>query len=145
MSVSARDPNPSTQDHRLAPTTATPPTPGPRASRLQQVFDQALARILRANSYTNFAGCFPTPARYVPTSLESVWRQLNTKLEESAHAEFEDIIHERDAVNHLNELDRLVVEARERREREEVDGSAEGVVVYVLRCFLFLFLVLFSG
>lgn len=107
-----------------AASTSPPPpapesqTPGPRASRLIQVFDQALARTLRANSYPNFASCFPTPARHVPASLESVWRQLNAKLEESAKSEFEEIIAERRAVQHLNELDRLVGDARGRRESE---------------------------
>ncbi|KAJ5709598.1 Nnf1 [Penicillium malachiteum] len=100
-------------------------TPGLRASRLIQVFDQALARTLRANSYSNFASCFPTPARHVPASLESVWRQLNAKLEESAKAEFEEIIDEREAVKHLNELDRLVTEARARKEEEEKNGDGQ--------------------
>ncbi|KAJ5238718.1 MIND kinetochore complex component Nnf1 [Penicillium chermesinum] len=101
--------------------TSQPPdsqAPGPRASRLLQVFDQALARTLRANSYSNFASCFPTPARHVPASLESVWRQLNAKLEESAKSEFEEIIEERNAVAHLNDLDRLVNEAKARRGAE---------------------------
>ncbi|KAJ5495569.1 hypothetical protein N7539_000685 [Penicillium diatomitis] len=112
-----------------APMTTTPntsapaPAPGLRASRLHQVFDQALARTLRANSYANFAGCFPTPAKYVPASLESVWRQLNAKLEESAKAEFDEILAEREAVAHLNELDRLVSEAKERRERDRLAGE----------------------
>ncbi|KAJ5100237.1 hypothetical protein N7456_006289 [Penicillium angulare] len=105
------------------PTASQAQTPGPRASRLIQVFDQALARTLRANSYSNFASCFPTPARHVPASLESVWRQLNAKLEESARAEFEEIIAEREAVQHLNELDRLVAEARARREKESENGN----------------------
>lgn len=111
------------------PASASPPppapgstVPGPRASRLNQVFGQALARCLRANSYANFASCFPTPARHVPASLESVWRQLNAKLEESANAEFEEIIEEREAVQHLNELDRLVAEARARK---EAGGTAD--------------------
>lgn len=101
-----------------APQSTESQAPGPRASRLIQVFDQALARTLRANSYSNFASCFPTPARHVPASLESVWRQLNAKLEESARSEFEEIIEEREAVEHLNELDRLVNEAKGRRESE---------------------------
>ncbi|KAL2845778.1 Nnf1-domain-containing protein [Aspergillus pseudodeflectus] len=92
-------------------------TPGPRVTRLQDIYAQALARTLRANSYANFAACFPTPAKHVPASLESVWRQLNAKLEESAKAEFEDILNERDALRQLNELDRLVGEARARREQ----------------------------
>ncbi|EPS34189.1 hypothetical protein PDE_09153 [Penicillium oxalicum 114-2] len=107
-------------------TNTSAPTPGLRASRLHQVFDQALARTLRANSYANFAGCFPTPAKHVPASLESVWRQLNAKLEESAKAEFEEILAEREAVAHLNELDRLVSEAKERRERDKQVGENGG-------------------
>jgi kinetochore protein NNF1 len=106
-------------------------TPGPRASRLSQVFEQALARTLRANSYANFAGCFPTPARHVPASLEGVWRQLNAKLEANAKAEFDDIIAERDAVAHLNELDRLVGDARARKEREGENAEGQERIVYV--------------
>jgi kinetochore protein NNF1 len=102
-------------------------TPGPRASRLQQVYSEALARVIRANSYANFAACFPTPAKHVPASLESVWRQLNAKLEESAKAEFDDIIRERETVRRLNELDRLVGEARLRRE----NGEGQNTVAYV--------------
>ena len=119
-------------NHPQRPASPSPPppapvplTPGPRASRLQQVFDQALARTLRANSYSNFSSCFPTPARHVPASLESVWRQLNAKLEESAKAEFEDIVQERDAVGQLNELDRLVGEAKFRRDNNETGESQE--------------------
>lgn len=119
-------------NHPQRPASPSPPppapvplTPGPRATRLQQVFDQALARTLRANSYSNFSSCFPTPARHVPASLESVWRQLNAKLEESAKAEFEDIVQERDAVGQLNELDRLVGEAKFRRDNNETGESQE--------------------
>lgn len=107
-------------------------TPGPRASRLQQVFDQALARTIRANSYSNFASCFPTPAKHVPASLESVWRQLNAKLEESAKAEFEDIVQERDAVGQLNELDRLVGEAKFRRDNGGQEGENVAYVFFSL-------------
>jgi kinetochore protein NNF1 len=119
--------HPPQQSAASAPPSPAPESevPGPRASRLIQVFDQALARTLRANSYANFASCFPTPARHVPASLENVWRQLNAKLEESAKAEFEEIVAERQAVQHLNELDRLVGDARARRETEG-DGQAPG-------------------
>lgn len=125
------------------PASASPPppapesqTPGPRASRLIQVFDQALARTLRANSYANFASCFPTPARHVPASLESVWRQLNAKLEESAKSEFEEIIAERQAVQHLNELDRLVGDARARRDSEGDGEQPEKAYVLLFSDFL---------
>lgn len=123
---------------------ATPPppapaseAPGPRASRLIQVFDQALARTLRANSYANFSSCFPTPARHVPASLENVWRQLNAKLEESAKSEFEEIIAERQAVQHLNELDRLVADARARREAEgDGQGLGNAYVLFLGICWI---------
>ncbi|EGE01763.1 MIND kinetochore complex component Nnf1 [Trichophyton equinum CBS 127.97] len=105
------------------PAAPVPLTPGPRASRLQQVFSQALLHTIRTNSYANFSACFPTPAKHVPRSLESVWRQLNAKLEESARAEFDDILHERGVVRGLNELDRLVGEAKLRRENGEGASS----------------------
>ena len=113
------------------PPAPIPQSPGPRASRLNQVFEQALARTLRANSYANFAGCFPTPARHVPASLEGVWRQLNAKLEANAKAEFDDIVAERDAVAHLNELDRLVGDARARKEQEGENAEGQERTVYV--------------
>lgn len=52
-----------------------------------------------------------------------MWRQLNAKLEESAKAEFDDIIRERDAVRQLNELDRLVGEARFRMDNGQGAGN----------------------
>ena len=53
---------------------------------------------------------------------------MNAKLEESAKAEFEDVVRERDVVRGLNELDRLVGEARFRKENGEGGES----VPYVL-------------
>ncbi|KAI5282771.1 hypothetical protein KEM54_002608 [Ascosphaera aggregata] len=100
-----------------------PLKPGPRASRLHQVYSKALQATLRANSYANFSACFPTPAQHASRSLESVWRQLNTKLEQSAQAEFDDILKERDVVRGLNELDRLIADAKVRRDVEGAGGS----------------------
>ncbi|KAJ6130142.1 Nnf1 [Penicillium capsulatum] len=64
--------------------------------------------------------------RVLCAQTQSVWRQLNAKLEECANAEFEEIVAEREAVKHLNELDRLVNEARARKEgNEDKDGGRE--------------------
>lgn len=117
--------NPSRDDESPSPPPQPPiaQTPGPRVTRLQEIYAQALARTLRANSYANFAACFPTPAKHVPASLENVWRQLNAKLEESAKAEFEEILAERNAIAQLNELDRLVGEARARRDAAAAAGE----------------------
>lgn len=106
-------------------------TPGPRASRFQDIYHKALWATVKANSYENFAACFPTPARHVPASLESVHRQLNAKLEEGATAEFHEILKEREVVKGLNELDRLVGDARRRKD----SGESESSVPYVF--FLF--------
>lgn len=99
------------------------PTPGPRASQFQKIYSETLLHIVRTNSYANFAACFPTPAHHVPRSLESVWRQLNAKLEESARAEFADILKEREVVEGLNELDRLVGEAKSRKPEGVEEGE----------------------
>ncbi|OKL59706.1 hypothetical protein UA08_05140 [Talaromyces atroroseus] len=105
------------------PPAPIPLTPGPRATRLQDIYSKALRATLKSNSYENFAACFPTPARHVPASLESVHRQLNAKLEEGATAEFNDIIKERDVIKGLNELDRLVGEARRRKSQGESETA----------------------
>ncbi|KAI1963516.1 hypothetical protein LOZ58_002350 [Ophidiomyces ophidiicola] len=105
------------------PPAPVPLAPGPRASRLQQVFSEALLRTIRANSYANFSSCFPTPAKHVPHSLESVWRQLNAKLEQSARAEFDDVIREREVVKGLNELDLLVSQAKRKKELGEQESG----------------------
>lgn len=91
--------------------------PGPRATALQKIYTSALQSTLKANSYPNFASCFPTPAKYCPTALEGVWRQLNTRLEEECQKDFEKILEERKTVEGLNTLDTLITQARERKDR----------------------------
>ncbi len=49
---------------------------------------------------------------------------MNARTEEFASREFEAIVRERDVVRNLNELDRLVAEARRRKERGEM-GEAD--------------------
>lgn len=63
---------------------------------------------------------------------------MNAKLEESAKAEFEEIVEEREAIAHLNELDRLVSEARERKD-ESGDGDQEGDAYVLNPCSIFPF------
>ncbi|KAL8634442.1 MAG: hypothetical protein Q9228_007963, partial [Teloschistes exilis] len=50
-------------------------------------------------------------------TLTSIWQQIRTKVEASAKKEFEEILVERDVVAGLNELERLVGEAKSRKER----------------------------
>ena len=92
-------------------------TPGLRAVQLQKIFTQALASTLKANSYANFSACFPTPAQHCPSALESVWKQLNTKLEEGCTREFEAILQERQGIDGLNQWDTRIDDARTRMNR----------------------------
>ncbi|KEF59560.1 uncharacterized protein A1O9_04405 [Exophiala aquamarina CBS 119918] len=97
-------------------------TPGPRAAALQKVFAGALASSIKANSYANFSACFPTPAKYCPTAMGGVWKQLNTRLEEECTRDFEKILGERQVVEGLNQWDNMIEEARRRKHRA-VEGE----------------------
>ncbi|KAL8842642.1 MAG: hypothetical protein Q9170_000417 [Blastenia crenularia] len=98
-------------------------TPGPRAAQFQKLFGDALNHTIRTCSYSKFSSCFPTPAKYASQTLTSIWQQITTKVEASAKKEFEDIMAERDVVAGLNELERLVAEARSRRKRGAEAGE----------------------
>ena len=99
--------------------------PGPRAAALQKVYSGALTSSLKANSYANFSACFPTPAKYCPTALEGVWKQLNTRLEAECTKDFEKILEERSVVGGLNQWDALIEDARRRKNRA-VEGESPG-------------------
>jgi kinetochore protein NNF1 len=97
-------------------------SPGPRFVKLQKIFSQALTSTLKSNSYANFSQCFPTPAQHCPAALESVWKQLNTKLEEGCTKEFEAIVSERKVIEGLNGWDAVIEEAKTRIARS-VEGE----------------------
>jgi kinetochore protein NNF1 len=92
---------------------------------LQKVFAGAVSSTIKTNSYANFSACFPTPAKYCPTALETVWRQINTRLEENCMREFEIILNERGVVEGLNQWDSIADEARTRMNRA-VQGEDPG-------------------
>ena len=98
-------------------------TPGPRATQFQKLFTDALNHTIRTCSHSKFSACFPTPAKYAPQTLTSIWQQITTKVEASAKKEFEEIMVEREVVAGLNELERLVGEAKSRRERGAEPGE----------------------
>ncbi|KAI1627369.1 Nnf1-domain-containing protein [Exophiala viscosa] len=105
-----------------APEAPVASAPGPRAAALQKVFAGALSSSIRANSYANFSSCFPTPAKYCPSALEGVWKQLNTRLEEECMRDFEKILEERQVIEGLNQWDNMIEEARRRKNRA-VEGE----------------------
>lgn len=93
----------------------TPAAPGPRASALQKLYADAVNHIIKTCSYSNFASCFPTPATQVPGSVKLLHEQFTDKLGESMRKEFDSILEERNVVLSLNELDRLIEDAKRRK------------------------------
>ncbi|KAJ4522552.1 hypothetical protein HRR78_000039 [Exophiala dermatitidis] len=117
-----------------APEAPVAATPGPRAAALQKVFAGALSSSIKANSYANFSSCFPTPAKYCPTALEGVWRQLNARLEEECTRDFEKILEERRVVEGLNQWDGMIEEARRRKNRA-VEGDVPDRPLHTLSAY----------
>ncbi|OCK85423.1 Nnf1-domain-containing protein [Lepidopterella palustris CBS 459.81] len=113
---------------------APPPlaeSPGPRATALINVFNNALEATLRKCSYSSFAACFPTPAKYVPESLDALWRDFTGKLGQVWKAEFDNILTERKVVQSLNSLDQCIADAKNRKERAELNTNGGPVEVPV--------------
>lgn len=118
------------------PPTAPQPNPetvpSQRYARLQRLYRDALKATLAANSYENFAACFPTPAKYCPRALEGVWAQLNTRLSEECTKDFEKICHEREINRALASWEQLIEDARLRKEEADAKGEEPGRPVHLM-------------
>ncbi|KXT10912.1 hypothetical protein AC579_3486 [Pseudocercospora musae] len=101
----------------------TPSAPGPRATALQKLYHDAITHILKTCNYTNFSSCFPTPAQQVPESVKLLHEQFTEKLGESMRKEFDSILSERNVISSLNELDRLIEDAKKRRSSQSTDPT----------------------
>jgi kinetochore protein NNF1 len=64
------------------PTRHTAVTPGPRATRLQELYAQSLAHTLNKVSWDNLAACYPTIAKGAPNLLRGVRKTMVERLEE---------------------------------------------------------------
>ncbi|MCJ1462186.1 hypothetical protein MMC07_000786 [Pseudocyphellaria aurata] len=106
-----------------------PLTPGPRASKFFTLFASALTKTLSTVSLSKFGACFPTVAARAPEILSAVHAQIVAGVHARVTAEFEDICKEREVVAGLNELERLVAEARARRQRGELGSDSSGRTV----------------
>ncbi|KAI7286854.1 hypothetical protein KC345_g961 [Hortaea werneckii] len=111
-------------DRSPSPASAPPvaSAPGPRAAALQKLYNDAINHVLKTCSYDNFAKCFPTPSREVPQSMRQLHEQFNEKLGNQLRSNFEDVLRDRNVVPSLNELDRLVEEAKRRKTRAQEEG-----------------------
>lgn len=65
-----------------------PVVPGPRASRLQELYAQSLKRTLGKLKWDNFAACYPTVASRAEPVLKQVQAQMVEKLGEKCEVRF---------------------------------------------------------
>lgn len=113
--------SPSPPSHPPVPT-----APGPRATALQKLYNDAITHVLKTCNYTNFSACFPTPASGAAESLKDLHEQFTHALGDKMGRNFEEIMEEREVVGRLNELDSLIEDAR-RRQRQSQKGEATGM------------------
>lgn len=102
--------------------------PGPRASKLQKIYAAATNHVLQTCSYKSFASCFPTPARVKPDVLKDLHRQFTSDLGRQMQLNFDVILEDNDVIPRLNELDRLILEAKKRRAEAGQDPTSPRVV-----------------
>lgn len=117
------------------PETSSQPLTSHRYAGLQRLYKLSLDATLKANSYPNFAACFPTPAKYCPKALEGVWKQLNTRLEEECLKDFEKLCAEKGLEQALIEWEQLLEEAVARRleaSNEEQKDGRESTPMHML-------------
>jgi hypothetical protein len=118
-------------ENERSPSPAPPPpvaaAPGPRATALQKLYGDAIAHVLKTCSYSNFASCFPTPAKQVPDSLRHLHEQFTDRLGASMRMNFEQILTERNVVPSLNELDGLIEDAKKRKMKAEEDADGQPI------------------
>ena len=118
-------------ENERSPSPAPPPpvaaAPGPRATALQKLYGDAIAHVLKTCSYSNFASCFPTPAKQVPDSLRHLHEQFTDRLGASMRMNFDQILTERNVVPSLNELDGLIEDAKKRKTKAEDDADGQPI------------------
>ncbi|KAJ3160918.1 hypothetical protein HDU86_008280 [Geranomyces michiganensis] len=107
------------------PATRNDEEDGPRARKLRQVFDAALAACFKACSYERLAQAFPRIARDNPEALRSARDQLVEFIRESIKEEFEDINEDRDVMPSLNQIDRIIAAAH-RKLKEDFKAERGG-------------------
>ncbi|KAF0526229.1 Nnf1-domain-containing protein [Gigaspora margarita] len=95
------------------------PQEGPRLRSFNQLLEKCLSETLNNFSYAKVAQCFPTLAREKPKRLNEAHGQVLTFLRSNVEEEFKLILKKRNIPEKLNELDALIVKARQR----EKDGQ----------------------
>ncbi|GAX70497.1 MIND complex subunit [Saccharomyces cerevisiae] len=100
---------------------------GIRYIRLKQVFNRALDQsISKLQSWDKVSSCFPqyVNSKQGAINVANCQRQLTEFWTELCQREFKEIMEERNVEQKLNELDELILEAKERytdRDQDEVN------------------------
>ncbi|KAI0180845.1 Nnf1-domain-containing protein [Hypoxylon sp. FL1284] len=114
------------------PSRHTAVTPGPRASRFQDLLASSLSHALGKISWDNFAACYPTVAAQAPGVLRAVQKQMVDRLGALCKKEFDTVLQSRNVVAKLNELESLVSEAERRRDDAGVAGAEAPIPPHML-------------
>ncbi|KAI8578876.1 hypothetical protein K450DRAFT_244921 [Umbelopsis ramanniana AG] len=101
---------------------------GKRAKKLNMLFEKYIERIIQSVSYAKFAICFSELDEQQHEALVMAHQQVCEYLEKSIREDFHSILVERQLIEKLNELDKLVEEAK-RNNTAEARRSGAGVVV----------------
>ncbi|KAK9459519.1 Nnf1-domain-containing protein [Lipomyces oligophaga] len=106
-----------------------------RVSRLNEIFERSLEACTKSLTYEKLAQCYPVAGQDGEKGLRQALHQAMSFWENSSKREFRAILEERDIPIKLRELDLIVKEARERKQRyqesngEDVKGSEKQVLI----------------
>ncbi|KAI9286222.1 Nnf1-domain-containing protein [Umbelopsis sp. AD052] len=102
---------------------------GKRATKLNMLFEKYVERIIQSVSYAKFAICFSELDEQQHEALVMAHQQVCEYLEKSIREDFHSIVAERQLVEKLNELDKLVEEAKRSSNTVEAKRSGAGIVI----------------
>ncbi|CAO3696609.1 unnamed protein product [Umbelopsis ramanniana] len=102
---------------------------GKRATKLNMLFEKYVERIIQSVSYAKFAICFSDLNEQQHEALVMAHKQVCEYLEQSIREDFHSILAERQLVEKLNELDKLVEEAKRSNNAAELKRPGAGIVV----------------
>ncbi|KAH8556820.1 Nnf1-domain-containing protein [Umbelopsis sp. PMI_123] len=111
------------------PTTSNQNGLGKRATKLNMLFEKYVERIIQSISYAKFAICFSELDEQQHEALVMAHQQVCAYLESSIRDDFQNILSERQLIEKLNELDKLVEEAKRNSNAAELKRSAAGIVI----------------
>ncbi|KAK7204898.1 Nnf1-domain-containing protein [Myxozyma melibiosi] len=96
-----------------------------RHQRLIEIFQRSLQASTKALTFEKLAQCYPYVAEHGQAGLREALNQAMKFWDSSSTREFYAILEERDVATKLAELEQLITEARDRKQRAEQASSAQ--------------------